>query len=709
VRRSLSPCRDPRIVALLGLAAWASLTVAAPAAPPASDTVLVKIDPAAGPGERAAIADALDAGASAGLPAGWRRYSLPEAVTAAGARAELAGADGALRVQLPSRLRPAGTVPDDPLFGPVDGGYQWGLRNTGAWSGGMPGADIDALEGWAAQRTAAPVTVAVIDTGVDLAHPDLAGRAWTNPGEVAGNGVDDDGDGRVDDVNGWDFANHDASLYDDGGDAHGTHVAGIVAARRGNGAGVAGVADNARIMSLKFIGNGSGWNYDAISAIQYAVTHGARVINASWGGGTYDAALCDAVSWAAARGTVFVVAAGNGGADLDAQPTWPARCPEPSALTVAAFTHTGALASFSNRSAAYVDIAAPGQYIVSTLPAGAYGHMSGTSMATPFVAGAAAAVLGEAPGLTAPQVRQALLAGGVPLASLAGTTSSGRRVDLAGALAAAGAVPPPSAAAPPADTTAPAAPVPLAPAGDAAVPTATPLFTWAAAGDDTGVAGYRLVLDGVVRTTTAALAAQAGPLTAGPHTWRVEALDGAGNVSRSAERRLVVDTTPPAAFSLLAPAAGSRLRSGTATVRWTRTSDAVSGLVRHDVLVDGRVVGIAAPTAVAAPVTLAPGAHRIAVRAVDEAGNARQTAARAVTVVAPARATGLTVVVRRGRMTLRTARAGTVRVRVADRRTRGLVSVVVRLHRGETAVPMAAAVARGVGEGRYTVSVARLG
>lgn len=665
----------------------------------------MKIAGDAGPEARAEVATAIDAEGVTTLPGGWRAYALPQPQTADEVRADLAGAEAAVRVQLPARVRTLGP-PNDPLFAPVDNGYQWGLRNAGYWDGDVPGADISAVEGWARVANPAPVTVAVIDTGVQVTHPDLAERIWTNPGEVPGNGIDDDHNGRVDDVNGWDFAGDNASVYDDAaGDRHGTHVAGVIAARRGNGVGIAGVADNARVMPLKFIGaDGSGWNVNAIYAIQYAVANGAKVINASFGGGTYDPALCDAIAWAGSQGVVVVVAAGNTGQNLDATDTWPAKCPAPAMLTVGAMTHTGALASFSNRSATQVDVAAPGEWVVSTVPGG-YDMMSGTSMATPHVAGVAAAVLGQAPALTPSQARQVILDGSVPVPALTGLVAGGRRLDLDGALAQAGM---PRGA----DTEPPAAFGLGTPSDGGALADRRPVFRWDASSDaGSGLAFYRLVLDGrvVIDRVTAPQARAPQALASGLHSWSVEAVDAEGNTTRSEERTFRVDTLAPSRFTLMQPAVGATAAAGRVMVRWAPATDGGSGLARYEVLVNRRVAASVAGNVLSAPVTLPAGRHAIAVRAVDGAGNQTATASRTVTAVRAAGRGNVRVAPSRARVgsrpviRVRAARAGaaTLGVRAADGSAVGALRV--RLRRGETAVTLPASLTSRLGSGAYTV------
>ncbi|MGE0725573.1 MAG: S8 family serine peptidase, partial [Alphaproteobacteria bacterium] len=324
----------------------------------------------------------------------------------------------------------------------------WGLNNTGQVYGytggstplsGTPDADIDAPQAWDT-RTDAPLVVAVIDTGVDYTHPDLDANVWTNPGEVAGNGVDDDGNGYVDDVHGWDFVNNDANPIDDHG--HGTHVAGTIGAEGDNGIGIAGIAWSVEIMALKFLNaSGSGFTSGAIAALNYAVANGAKISNNSWGGGDYSQALKDAIDAAGAADHLFVAAAGNNGRDIDALPAYPAAYDAANVISVAATDDEDKLASFSNYGAVNADLAAPGVSILSTYRGG-YGFMNGTSMATPHVTGAAALVWAENPSLTAVEVKQILLDTVDPLAALAGKVATGGRLNLDAALAAAAGEPP---------------------------------------------------------------------------------------------------------------------------------------------------------------------------------------------------------------------------------------------------------------------------
>ena len=290
------------------------------------------------------------------------------------------------------------SIPNDPSFGSL-----WGLSNNGS-QGGLLNADINIEPAWAL-GTATSIVTAVIDTGVDYTHPDLASNIWTNTDEVAGNGIDDDGNGFVDDVRGWDFVNNDSDPMDDNG--HGTHVAGTIGAVGNNGIGVTGVAWTASIMPLKFLDqSGSGSLSDAIKAIQYARVNGAKIINASWGGGGFSSALQSAISQFITSGGLFVAAAGNETTNNDVTPSYPANYQ--GVISVGASTRTDTRASFSNYGTS-VDVFAPGQSILSTLPGNRYGSLSGTSMATPQVAGALALLWGQNPTLSATTISQALI------------------------------------------------------------------------------------------------------------------------------------------------------------------------------------------------------------------------------------------------------------------------------------------------------------
>lgn len=259
------------------------------------------------------------------------------------------------------------------------------------------------------QTTGSDLTVAIVDSGIDLGHPDLAPNLWTNPGEVPGNGVDDDGNGYVDDVHGFDFVEHDGTPQD--GNGHGTHVSGIVGARGGNGIGVAGVSWRVKLMAVRVLdGAARGTTTDVALGIRYAVDNGARIVNLSLAGPSSTPDLEDAVRYAQARGVLIVVAAGNEGADLAAAPTYPAAYGEDNVLGVAATRRDGALSSVSDYGPG-ADLAAPGEEILSTALGGGYEWRTGTSMAAPEVTGALALIAAARPDLDAAGLTNALLGG----------------------------------------------------------------------------------------------------------------------------------------------------------------------------------------------------------------------------------------------------------------------------------------------------------
>lgn len=330
-------------------------------------------------------------------------------------------------------------------------GSQWGLLNTGV-SGGLVGADIGATQAWQ-YGTSSTVVVGILDTGVDYNHPDLAANIWLNGNEIPGNGIDDDLNGYVDDRRGWDFANNDADPMDDNG--HGTHVAGTVGAVGNNGIGVSGVAWSVRLMPLKFMdAQGSGSLSDAIEGINYARNMGAKIINASWGGGGFSNALQQAITQFQNAGGIFVAAAGNESSNNVTTPAFPANYS--GVISVGASTRTDTLASFSNFGT-NVDVVAPGASIFSTLPNNRYGSLSGTSMAAPHVAGALALLWGQNATASATTITNALLNNTDNV--LRGTTSQFGRINVGKASAALRGTP----AVPTPPTPTPTLPVPPAP------------------------------------------------------------------------------------------------------------------------------------------------------------------------------------------------------------------------------------------------------
>jgi len=326
-----------------------------------------------------------------------------------------------IRYVEPNYIVSVDILPNDPRFPEL-----YGLNNTGQ-TGGTPGADIAAEQAWDVSTGSNQVIVGVIDSGIDYTHPDLAANIWTNPGEMPDNGIDDDGNGYVDDVRGWDFANQDNDPWDD--HSHGTHVAGTIGAVGDNGVGVSGVNWKVRLVPLKFLhSSGSGSTSDAILAVEYATAIGADVVNNSWGGGGFSQALLDAIEAAAEADVLFVASAGNQGLDTDLFPHFPSSYEAVNVVSVAATDHNDFKASFSNFGLTSVDLGAPGVDILSTLPGSSYGWKGGTSMAAPHVSGAAALIRAVAPHLGVVDLKNLLLNNTVPLPSLDGNTVTGGRL-----------------------------------------------------------------------------------------------------------------------------------------------------------------------------------------------------------------------------------------------------------------------------------------
>lgn len=328
----------------------------------------------------------------------------------------------------------------DPYY--TDGSL-WGMYGLSTSPANQYGSNAAAA--WAAGNTgAASVYIGIIDEGIQLTHPDLSGQVWNNPSELTANGADNDGNGYVDDTNGWDFANNDRTIYDGGKqgslDDHGTHVSGTIGGKANNGAGVVGVNWKVTLISAKFLGRNGGTTANAIKAVDYLTDlkniRGVNVVasNNSWGGGGYSQALYDAISRANTAGIMFVAAAGNSGTDNDATPSYPSNYDLPNVIAVAAIDKTGALASFSQYGKTTVDIGAPGVGIFSTTAFNTYSSYSGTSMATPHVTGAVALYASTHSGATVAQIRNAILSSAVPTPSLNGKTVTGGRLDANAAL-----------------------------------------------------------------------------------------------------------------------------------------------------------------------------------------------------------------------------------------------------------------------------------
>ena len=329
-----------------------------------------------------------------------------------------------------SPLPPGG--PNDPLLG-----EQWGLLNTGQ-RGGRNEADISAFAAWDKTQGSRKVVVAVLDSGVDYTHPDLAGNMWHRPADL--DMYFDDELGTIDDAEGFSAVEYERDPMDENG--HGTHCAGIVGAEGDNGEGITGVNWKVEIMPLKFMGRGGfGSTKDAIAAINYVIARkkdgvNVRVISASWGSQQRSKALEDVIRKAGEADILFVAAAGNDGADADRRPHYPSGYKLPNVMSVAALDRHDKLAGFSNYGAKGVHVAAPGKEILSTWLGGKYEEHSGTSMATPFVAGVAGLILSVEPNLSVKELRDRLTNTVDKLDSLKGKVVSGGRVNAARAVGA---------------------------------------------------------------------------------------------------------------------------------------------------------------------------------------------------------------------------------------------------------------------------------
>ncbi len=413
-RRKIAPrlealeCRSLLSVAASTSGTMSGPWVVQPGSTPTS-TVLVRFTASESASQIATLLAPLDAQIKVSYPDGPSIVVLPPWETGAEASADLTGKPGVMYAQADETFHASGVqaaaaqvVPNNP-----DWDQEWGMNA------------VDAPSAWGITTGTSSTIVAVLDTGIDLDNPAFAGRIWVNPSPGT--------DGYANDVNGWNFVSGDNDVQDD--DGHGSHVSGIIAAAGNNGVGIAGLDWGATIMPVKILdAQGNGTTDAAVSGIYYAVEHGAKVINASWGGGAFSQAELDALNYANSQGVVFVTAAGNNSADNDTTPTYPASYRTPNELVVAAINEQGELASYSNYGPSTVDLAAPGSDIFSTVPGG-FATYSGTSMATAFVTGSVALVDGVDPNLSASQMVSLIKSTAKPDYALNGLMNTPATVD----------------------------------------------------------------------------------------------------------------------------------------------------------------------------------------------------------------------------------------------------------------------------------------
>lgn len=323
-------------------------------------------------------------------------------------------------------------------------GSLWGMYSASTSPTNQFGSGAAAA--WTRGTSCANVWIGIIDEGYMYTHTDLAANAGRNPGEVAGNGIDDDGNGYVDDVYGWDFDGGNNTVFDGATDDHGTHVAGTIGGVGGNGTGVAGVCHSGiKMLSGKFLGRRGGTTANAVRAVDYftdlKLRHGINLVatSNSWGGGGFSQALQDAIGRANNAGILFIAAAGNSSLNCETSACYPAEYPNANVIAVASITSTGGLSSFSNYGSSTIDIGAPGSGVWSTVPvsskgsiASGYASYSGTSMATPHVSGAAALYAARNPGASAVQIKNAILSSATPTASLNGRVLTNGRLNVSG-------------------------------------------------------------------------------------------------------------------------------------------------------------------------------------------------------------------------------------------------------------------------------------
>jgi len=485
---------------------------------------------------------------------GWEHLQIDPTIDVPTAIRQILQQPGVLAAEPNYILGALATIPNDASFG-----SQWALRNTGQTvngTAGTAGADISTTTAWDLRMTSPNIVVAVIDSGITLNHADLSSNLWVNPGEISSNGVDDDGNGKIDDVDGWDFANNDNDPTDDSASLHGTHVSGIIGAKGNDASGIAGVTWTVQLMSLKIFDSlGFATTANAISAIQYATAKGAHITNASWGGSGFSQALKDAID---AFPGLFVAAAGNDGTNNDAFPIYPACFTSNNIVAVAATDQNDALASFSNFGTTCVDLAAPGVNILSDSSVGNVSFLNGTSFAAPHVSGVAALMKAQEANRSTAEIRSAILNNVDTKPSLTANVATGGRLNAHAGLAAI---------------------APLAPSGLAGTATGVTQVNLTWTDNSAGETGYEVQrkIGGGSFTTLANLAANSishsdtTAIEATTHTYRVRASNSGATSGFSNE---VSVTTPPVGPTGLTATAAST--SGI-SLTWTDDSGGESG------------------------------------------------------------------------------------------------------------------------------------
>jgi subtilisin family serine protease len=570
---------------------------------------------------RADVLGDLDATVVERLPlSGLVRVRLESGTSVEDAAEAFERRDG-VRYAQPNHRYQLALTPNDPDFSLL-----WGM------------AKIDAPGAWDTRTDSSAVTVAVVDSGIDYTHPELQANIWQNDDPV--DGVDNDANGRVDDLRGWDFGSGDNNPLDP--DGHGTHVAGTVGARGNNAAGVTGVNWQVKLMPLKVSDEFEGiWESAIIQAFQYACANGAKVVNGSFGGyGTFPQGMFDAIN--ACPGALFVFAAGNENNNNDVSPAWPCSLGSANIVCVAATTAADDRASFSNFGLNNVDIAAPGMSILSTVPGNGYASWDGTSMAAPHVAGAAALVFAEHPGLTSTELRRSLLLSADPKPQLTGLVAAGARLNVRRALIQEVTLPTVSAQS-----------------------TSSTLNSWSnvnsatatwTATDASGIDGYSYAWSpdaafspDEIKDVEENVATASTTLPDGQHWFHIRARDGVGNWSDAAHLGpFRVDTFPSTRPTLSSPShrAGVRSADRTVEINWITLGDSLSGLdgfsfawSRQPLMTVDQTKEAEEDIVRTTSPSLSPGSWWFGIRSKDNAGNWNDA-----TVLGPFVITGVTPV-----------------------------------------------------------------